>query len=426
MATHIFKGDAAEIAEVQQFTVAGTWADGDIVTMNINGQKILVTFGGAIPTVSEVVAALVAAWNGAAITGFTETRNITGDLITEFNEITASDADPILTLTHDTKGIPFTVTITTDSSAGTISAVTVATPSQSPNHWIAENFDSGALPASTDTVHILDNDVSIKYGLDQNGVDLAKLVIRAGYTGEIGLPAINSDNTNSYREYRQRSLKIGAAILEIGAGEGSGSSRIQIDIDGQVCAATIFSTGSSAETDFHAVQLTNAAATSTLKVLGGSVDASAGAAETGEFTTIDVAGQGAYRGSSGVTWTTLNVSGNASADIDSDGTNLNTFESATLIKREGAITNANLFGSNHEWIGSGTIATTFKLGRGSVFDASQNVAGFTITPEGVISADCSIVDPAGKITWTAGVKGEGIGVQDFSWVTKKGATLVQS
>ena len=105
--------------------------------------------------------------------------------------------------------------------------VNIATAATSGNHWDNKtNWTTTTVPAGGDDVYFEAVNIDCLYGLDQSTVTLDSLNIDASYTGSIGLQSYNGD----YYEYRDTMLQIGATALNIGTGDGSGSSRIKIDV----------------------------------------------------------------------------------------------------------------------------------------------------------------------------------------------------
>lgn len=97
MTDHIWVGGAPAVAQVDTITIPSDVEEGQVFTATIN-QKALTYTLPAGPTQTSVAAAIVAAWNASDIA--------------EFNEITAANAgNGVITLTSDTEGVPFIVTV---------------------------------------------------------------------------------------------------------------------------------------------------------------------------------------------------------------------------------------------------------------------------------------------------------------------------
>lgn len=226
MATIRFLGTAAKIAQISNYTLAGTWEANDVIRATIGTKRFDTTAGSTVA--ATIAQTFVDAWNALSAVQYPE-----------FQEITASRTGDDIILTADEAGKPFTVTLTplesdlTAADAQTIEGVGVATTgttttsSAGPNDWsTAQNWSGSAVPVAADIIYIEDTNIPILYGLDQSAVTVAALYIMATYTGQIGLP---ERNQAGYWEYRDTFLKIGATILGIGLGPGAGSGRVKIN-----------------------------------------------------------------------------------------------------------------------------------------------------------------------------------------------------
>jgi hypothetical protein len=227
MATLYFLGTADPVAQVGTVQITGF----DAATT----YKLTVGAGTLIEVISVVgdtdadttAAALAAAWNASAHPYCTA--------------VTASVVTDTITLTAQIAGCPFTVVSSVSAGAGTIGAYSVVTASAGPHHWDTDaNWDTGAKPVNADHVRIIDNDVNICWGLDQNAVDLATLYHYQSATGRIGLDrtafATSADGEevdDSKPEYREDYFKIGAIRTAWGtpvaASNQPGSQRIKLD-----------------------------------------------------------------------------------------------------------------------------------------------------------------------------------------------------
>jgi hypothetical protein len=133
-------------------------------------------------------------------------RNIGGQQLAEFQELTATAAAGVVTVTTTSayRGKPFTLTATKSSTSGT---VTVATPTAAtgPNHADnADNWEGGTLPTTGDIMRFDTGNVSVLHGLTyytDNTIECS-IEITGDYTGQIGLPQF--DAGLGYAEYRPR------------------------------------------------------------------------------------------------------------------------------------------------------------------------------------------------------------------------------
>lgn len=236
-------GGASPITQVTRLTVGGTIQVGDLFIVTI-GQKAVIV-AAAATNATAVATAIAAALNALDSALYPE---ITGSLTITDN------LNGTIDLRAQTAGIPFTVTPTTTESNGapsngqtfTGSTTTVAS---GPNFWsAAKNWSTGAVPANGDTVTI-DGGPDILYGIDQNAVTLAALIV-SGKRIRIGLPRTNAAG---YPEYRERNLVIGATVIDLGLGPGPGSDRICLNTGSAQTTLTVHNSAQSTETGVKSI-----------------------------------------------------------------------------------------------------------------------------------------------------------------------------
>ncbi|MFH1302325.1 MAG: hypothetical protein ABIK07_14790 [Planctomycetota bacterium] len=160
-------------------------------------------------------------------------------------------------------GLPSVEIKTTQTKVGHANTVV----NEGPNDWnTLTNWDLVDLPADDDNAFIVDGS-DILYGLDQSDVTLNRLEILNSAL-QIGLPRRN----DNYYEYLDRFLKIGAAQIMIGRGEGNDSARINLDIGTTSPLIEIYDSGTGQDGE-PAIQIigVNAVNTAELLVLGGEV-----------------------------------------------------------------------------------------------------------------------------------------------------------
>jgi len=130
-----------------------------------------------VATVANVTAGLTAVWNAS-----------TNTLCTG---VTASDETTYVKLTADTAGTPFNVASSTTEGGGNDTQTlvrAVVTACDGPNYRsTAANWTDSTAPVTGDTA-VFDGrtTASCLYDMDATGVDLAAMVIRSSYTGDIG------------------------------------------------------------------------------------------------------------------------------------------------------------------------------------------------------------------------------------------------
>ena len=412
MATILWRGDSTPIPQVDTVTIAGVPATGDTVSLIINGKTVILTIGNDV-TAAEVATNVKEMVNGETISGTNAdaTTNTTGPQVGEFSELEASVSGAVVSLTQKTAGKPFTLT---EAVTGGVTAVaTTLTAANGPNDVsLAANWTGGVLPANNDDVWFQDSDVDALYNLGAlTGVTLASLNIQASYTGMIGLPFMNEENDNPYTEYRPRYLLIGATLLNIGDKSGDGSGRILLDLETVQTAAVVYFTDTSDEdNEFGAVEIIRSGASSTLQVLGGSVDIAPRDDDAATVVTIIVDG-GVLRCGASVTHTTATVNGGVFA-TKSNITTVNQFAGSVSIEAAATVTTINANGGGLVYTSSGTI-TTLNMGPNNaltqpVITFGQDGKARTVTDVNLNRG--SMLDPNQTVTWTNGIQ-PGTGVQ---------------
>jgi hypothetical protein len=388
--THVWNGDALPVAQVDSFTPANVETT-DIFTLTCNGRSV--SFTATAATVANVTAGLTTAWNAS-----TEV---------EHTELTASDQTTYMDLTSDTAGVPFTVTASTTDGGGTDDQTltrAAVTANAGPNVWAADNFDSGTLPANTDTVIFENSNVDCLYGLDQNAVTLTLLTIRQSYTGKIGLPRTNA--TNSYVEYRDTFLKISATTVDIGEGEGNGSGRIKVNVGSNQTAVNIYNQGTRAETGIPCVLWQGTHASNTFNLVKGDAGVAFFGGETSTIATLQVgyisnqSSDSELLCGSGTTLTTVTVNG-GEVDLDSNVTTLNQTAGDVTLRSAATVTTWNLDGGTAYHASTGTL-TTLNVGGGAIFDCRRSLGARTITNANLYQG-ATINDPMKTVTFTNGL-----------------------
>lgn len=395
MANKYWQGGAASIAQVQRWTLAGTWEASDIVRFQVGNRIVDVNAGSTV--IDTVLATLMAAWAALDAT-----------LFPEFAEMTASidAANDYFILTANTPGNSFTVTLhplesdgSTDGDAQTINGSNVATAgtsvtaNSSPNDGsIATNWSGGTVPADGDTFIFSDSNVDLSEGLDFSAIN-ANVIVEQSYTGKIGRPLTNR---GGYVEYRPTYLKIGAAdspaqSVTIGQGVGIGSGRIKIDAGASTTTFVVHNTGTPIDAGIPAVLLKGTDAANTLTVNKGTVgvavlpyDESGAAEEAATIATLNVGyvtnpnGDSAVFCGPGVTLTTINQSGGR-LEIETAATTITkTGGDLSVLGNGVTITTLNVWGGAAYVIGTTTI-TTANLSNAGILDYTRDTRGKVIT-----------------------------------------------
>jgi hypothetical protein len=373
MAVIKWRGDAPIVAQTGVLTIGGTVEVGDLFNVTINGKTLSyeATDTDEIVCCTELVAALEASTNP------------------EFVEITWTDnEDGSLTYTGPDDGSPIVLTVeTTEAGGGTADSQTFTdTPgdsASSPNHWsIAANWSSNTVPVNSDDVYIEDNDVDIKFGLDQSAVTLTSLNIAQSYTGNIGLPERNTDGSDSYYEYRDQFLTIKSTTTNIGYGVGSGSSMINLNNSTVQTTLNIQGSGSSDSRNRPTILWKGTHASNVVNLSKGEFGAAFLPGEVATILTLRIGYKDSIKSDvqafigSGTTLGTVEKSG-GDLFMNAGCTTITQTDGATYVD-SGAITTANIQGGDFYYNSTGTLTTANITGNG-LLDFSKDMRAKTVT-----------------------------------------------
>jgi hypothetical protein len=395
MATRTWIGSAQLAAQVTSWALAGTWEATDVIIFTIGTRSFSLVAGS---TNTTTIAALMAStWNALNATNYLE-----------FSAMTASSNTATFTLTGDTAGVPFTVTIsTTETGGGAADAQTIdgstssagvdSTACSSPNHWsLAANWAEGAVPVNSDDVVIDRGSVSIKYGLAQSAVTLTSLTVTNNFTGDIGLPTRNSIG---YEEYRATQLAISATTMNIGTQGGRGSGRLKINNGSVATTVNVYNTGTPSEQGLAAFLWKGTNASNVLNVFGGSVGVATFSGETAVIATLrQTAGQSTC--TAGTTLTTIDKTG-GTLTIESAATTITNGGGDITINGTGAVTTINAREGTVNYNSTGTVTNLNVYdGGGASFNAinkARTVTNCQVTSGGTLT------DSNKTVTWTNGI-----------------------
>jgi hypothetical protein len=263
-------GGAAAVRQISTITVGGTtWADG-AATLTVGSKSIVVTPVGSESEANVAIAIKEAIMSPVRLdgTGTTDaTSNAGGQEFGEFGEFNATVSGNVVTLIANTAGVPFTISATENSTAGTLA---VATPQAANGPWFwdnPKNWSFDAVPVDGDTVVFRDNDVPCRYNLPRAGVSSVEIIpeVHSTYTGEIGLRKINRTGQIPYPEYRLP-LRVecdadgaGSTITgKFGIGPGPGSRLVKWRLVGDAALtanAIVQNTNSAVEDSERPLQL---------------------------------------------------------------------------------------------------------------------------------------------------------------------------
>lgn len=391
MATTRWLGGAPAVAQVNTWTFAGTFLANETVTFAYGGVSWVYTLTSG--TIATFLPLLEAAYNALSETYYPQ-----------FAEQTADSTATTLTLTADTPGKPFTVTVSTDSVSGTInggssSTGTATTASSGPNDWsTAANWSAGAVPGADDVI-VDDPTWPIYYGLAQSAVTLTSLSIPAKFSGSgsrIGLPRQNADGS-AYPEYRNDYLTVSVTTLTVGRGDGDGAERIKLNVGANACTADVYKTASGIDDDGEAEALLfkGTSASNVLRVHGGAeVGVAVYGGETANLSGgVTVNPGGWLRCGSGTTLGAVTNNGGGVELNSAIATSLThtALGGSTVVYGAGAVAQLTLRGGYCAYCTSGTLGGNTLLTGNAVLDFDQDVRGKTVTNPVEIQSDSATV-----------------------------------
>ena len=315
----------------------------------------------------------------------------------EFLEITFADNTTSIGATAITKGKPFTQTSSAAGGIATlVTATTIANNSKNDVNN-ADNWSGAATPGNGDTVFFDDTDVAALYNLGSlSAITLTALNYLGSFTGNCGLPEINTDGT-AYREYRPDYFAIGATTINIGDNSGTGSGRIKIDTAGVDTTINCYSTGAPLEQDKEAFLWKGAGAgANVVNMFGGTMGVAIFGGESATINTMRMAG-GSLRCGAGTTLATIDKT-DGTLEIRSNATTV-THKGGTLLTRlSAAITTLTLPGGTVTHDSNGTI-TTLTVSNTGTIDFGTDPRPVTVT-NCTLRSGATLIDRAGRVTFT--------------------------
>lgn len=391
-----YTGNAQAIAQVDSFEPGGVIDIGDTFTLTINGKFVRHTAVTGAVMVPDIIAGMIVAATA-------------GTAPAEFADILWTDGTTVLLGTAATPGQPFTCTST---SGGATFMRAVVTVSNGPNDaGLAANWLGGVAPVSTDDL-ILDGLISnadILYGLSHAAIVLASLIVRNGYSGNVGLPEQNE--AGGYQEYRDKYLKYAFASSAIVQIECQ-SQRFKFDFANSVVLIQVNDTGSPSEDGFGACTFIGQTGANTLEVNKGDV---ACAVATGTTTGVGALAVGFVTSPQSDATVTLGI-GCALGTITMKGgtlhqqalgaplTSLAIIGPATAYLATYSVITCTNYGGSIFWTGQLTgggaaLMGSYLGGDGSLLDTSFDTSSRTITSSAMYRG-AVINDPNKTITWT--------------------------
>lgn len=403
-------------SQVDTVTIANTWATSDTLTVVINEKELTLTVGTTVTT-AGVATALAEMINGEDFTDATHSASETGDNVPEFEEVEAEVNGSVVTITGATKGKPFTLAASEVTAGSGTATEATALAATSVSHWDnVDNWGGSAIPADADVVYIDHSSVSLLYGLEQSAIELAAMYVPMSFTGEIGLPEVNQDG--NYTEYRTTYLEIGPAILEIGAGEGTGSGRIKINSTSDVCAVTVINTGTSVD-DLPAFIWKGTNASNSWVQRAGSAGVALFGGEAATLATVTVDG-GELTLGAGVTLSGAIVVNDGVVRINSkvDGS-LETLGGQVIIEGTADVDQLTVRGGTVFLNTNGTLGGATVISGDGVLDLSQDPRPLTAVSAAIDlhGPNCRIIDPHKRLGDVAIDFNHGANASQVEWGT---------
>lgn len=381
MATLRWIGKSQSTAEVDTVTLA-TYDVTTTYSITINGKTYsTLGTGGTVATTAAALQALVAASTEPEFTEWTWTNTV---------------GSAVITATQNTAGVPGT--ITSAGTGGTGSAThAVVTANQSPNDADAAiNYDSGALPVSTNNLIIDAGAISMWWNLGAlSAVTLASLTRRANHTGTIGLPETNPEG---YWEYRATEFAISATTMTIEQNSSDGVAALKFNVGSNQTALTINGQGAGS-LDSEVMWWRGTHASNVIDCNNASLAIASTSGQVATVATLN-ADNSTVRCGSGCTLTTVNLL-DSTAEFNSSITTLNQYgsNSETFIKLAAAVTTLNVYGGTCAWLSTGNMGTV-TVGEGATVDLSQGSGGITVTGTITMNAGATWNDPNGRGTYS--------------------------
>ena len=394
MATKYWVSNAVTAYDLWTISLSGTVIS-QTYSMTINGKSVSYAAGGS-DTVTIILAALAAAWNASTIP--------------EFAEATAT-ALPVggpytsMTITGDTAGNPLTISVAT--GGGSTYSIAHTTTATGPNDFgNAQNWSTGTVPANADVLVFDNGKGNCCFGLSTSLTGVT-VIVNPGFTGQIGLPALNSNSQSTYNEYRTRALTLAGGTLTINA---PSMQLGKFAFGANTTTVMVQATGSRLDKYTPPVLITGGNGSSQLDMTKGDVGIAFYQSETAQFPTILTS----YSANAATDVTLYCGPGATLGAITKNGGTLTVNSNVTTLTQgvSGGVVNVN----------SGAV-TTLVADNGTVnYNSTGTLGTVTITGNAVLNFD---FDPRAKtITNPILVYGNSASVSDNAKVVNSGTLSV--
>lgn len=386
-ATVLWTGNSIDRAGVRTGTVTAV-AVGGTLTATINGKAITYTCVTG-DTTSTAAAALQALLDDE-------------DAPPEFKQLTFTVSGAVITATGRDDGRPFfgmTGGLVFSAAGGAaVTEATVTAPLSKNDVSLAANWlraGVAAIPATGDTVILADSSVALLYNLTAlAAVQIAVFRRYASHTGQVGLPRDNPDGFLEYLpQYFQFVSSVATLPITLGEGAGTGPDLERYDVLTAQVAWTILSA--------TRVDVLGSDVDNTISAVASTVNVATLPTETAALASAVVDGGGTLNLGPGVTFSgELNVK-NGSATLASVVGTLTVLNGSTAAVNAGGLTYATVVardGSNITWPGASSVSA-LTLAGGSTIDFSPATSAVTVVAS-TIDADCTVLDPNNRVTWS--------------------------
>lgn len=420
MTTYRFTGASANVKQASKITVANTWAQNDTCTLSIDSVDFVITIGTLVTT-TQVATTIYQAITGTTLTDTSASCTIPvadggANHIPQYKDFVATNntASQVL-LTGGTnvspaglEGKPFTIT-STDNTAGTGTCAlsSVTTPTSQFHADQADNYTPNGVPTGGSDTLVFDNgSVDVRWGLDY-ATTLTAINLFQSYTGSVGLPEVNADNSASpYHEYRTTYLTCtGCTTANLGLGQGTGTGRFKLNTGSAAASAiNVFNKGTRIESGIPCYIWKGTHASNTVSNLNGDLGIALFGGETATVATL-VNGNGPQSTAytfcgSGTTLTTVRIVGGQV--VTNSAITTAVIHNGQLDHYSGTIGTLTSNGGTVYIHGACTITTTGTM-YGKI-DLSQSAGTVTFTNLVTLDGQAEIYDPNGKASFGAGYK----------------------
>lgn len=381
-------GNAAAVFDLWTINAPTGTIVSQTYSVTINGKSVTYVAGGA-DTASTILAGIVAAINSTSPLPPPEFQELTATALPVGGPYTS------LTIQQKTAGKPTSLSVST-SGAATYS-ITNTTAATGPSFFDnGANWAGGSAPANSDTLIFDTGNVPCKYNINTTLTGVT-VNVYPGFTGTIGLPAINADNSNTYYEYRTQNLTLAGGTLYVNA---TSCQRVNVAFGSNLATVRVLGTGSRLDKSTPVVLLTGGNSSSTLTINKGDVGVAFYDTTSATFSTVGTgymttpASDVTLTVGLGATLTTINKNGGraylrvgaTTITQQPDGGTLTLTDSA-------AVTTLNVMAGTVNFQSVGTVGT-INLYNKATLDCSGDPRAKTVTnPINVYDSAVTVIDP---------------------------------